>query len=72
MQLGHYQRGKVNESFVVFNRLLQDDYIDLKRQGTLEKDIKRQLNVSDEIYEFWQSENDEFIEEIRQIKKDLL
>ena len=72
MQLGHYQRGNINESFVVFNKLLQEEYIDLKRQGTPEKDIKKQLNVSDEIYEFWQKEYDDFITEIREIKKDLL
>ena len=35
-----HKKGKVNESFVKFNTLLMEDYIDLKRHGLPEKDIK--------------------------------
>ena len=72
MNLANYRRGNVNESFVEFNRLLQDDYMELKRQGILEKQIKKDLNVTDEIYEFWIKTNKSFEDEIIQIKKDLI
>ena len=72
LQLANYQRGNVNESFVVFNKLLQEDYLELKREGILEKEIKSRLNVTDEIYEFWIKTNPEFEDEIDEIKKELL
>ncbi len=72
IQLGHYNRGKINESFVKFNELLMEDYIDLKRQGILEKEIKKRLHVNDEVYEFWTRNNKEFIDEIDDIKKELI
>ena len=67
-----YRKGKVNESFLVFNSSLMDDYIDMKRQGMLEKEIKEKLNVSSNVYEFWTSINDSFEDEIAQIKKDII
>ena len=67
-----HKKGNVNESFVKFNTLLMDDYIDLKRQGLVEKDIKDQLNISPKVYEFWTDINDSFESEIAQIKKDLI
>ena len=67
-----YRKGKVNESFLVFNSSLMDDYIDMKRQGMLEKEIKEKLNVSSNVYEFWTSINDSFEDEIAQIKKELI
>lgn len=72
IQLGNYNRGKVNESFVVFNDLLIEDYIDLKRQGILEKDIKSRLNISTQVYEFFTKFKPDFEKEIAQIKKNLL
>ena len=72
IKLGQYQKGEISESFVVFNELLQKDYLELKRNGCPESDIKRELNVSDEIYGFWEKSNREFIDEIDMIKKDLL
>ena len=70
--LGYYKRGNINESFVIFNNLLMSDYIDLKREGLFEKDIKSKLNVSSNVYDFWTSFRDSFEDEITQIKKDLL
>lgn len=67
-----YRKGKVNESFLVFNSSLMGDYIDMKRQGMLEKEIKEKLNVSSNVYEFWTSINDSFEDEIAQIKKELI
>lgn len=72
IKLNQYNKGNVNESFVVFNELLMDDYIDLKRQGILEKEIKKQLNISPEVYEFFSSYNKDFAGDIKQINKDLI
>lgn len=72
IQLGNYKKGNASEPFIVFNRLLQEDYTNLKREGLFEKDIRLKLHVNDEIYNFWIAENPEFIEEINQIKKDLI
>lgn len=71
-ELNNYKKGKVNDSFVVFNSLLKEDYIGLKREGVLEKDIKKQLNVAPEVYEFWSSDDKEFIQKIEDIKRDLI
>ena len=70
--LGHYKRGTVNESFVVFNDLLMSEYIDLKSKGLFEKEIKAKLNVSPRIYEFWIDTYDSFEDELTEIKKDLV
>lgn len=70
--LNQYRKGNPNESFVVFNSLLMGDYINLKRKGLLERDIKSQLNVSPKVYDFWVSISDSFEEEIVEIRKDLL
>ena len=71
-QLNNYLKGNVNESFVVFNRLLQKDYIFLKREGIYDTEIQKRLNVTSEIYEFWHGYYPDFSEEIAEIKKDLL
>ena len=70
--LSQYRKGNPNKSFVVFNSLLMGDYINLKRKGLLERDIKSQLNVSPKVYDFWVSISDSFEEEIVEIRKDLL
>ena len=70
--LNQYNRGNANESFVVFNNLLMEDYIDLKRQGLAERDIKKSLNVSQMVYELWMKIDDSFESEIVQIRKDLI
>ena len=53
MHMNDYKKGNVDETFVLFNDLLMDEYLTLKRQGVNEKDIKKQLNVTDEVYDFW-------------------
>ena len=67
-----HKKGKINESFLVFNSSLMGEYIDLKRQGLMEKDIKKRLNISTKVYEFWTSINDSFEDEIANIKQDLI
>ena len=70
--LNFHQKGNINESFLIFNRLLMEDYIDLKRQGLPEKEIKGRLNVSQRVYDFWLNINDSFEDDLTQIKKDLI
>lgn len=70
--LSDYKKGNVNESFMDFNTLLMGEYLDLKREGLPEKDIKKQLNVSNEVYNFWLMINPEFEDEISQIKMELI
>ena len=72
IQLNNYKKGNVNESFVVFNDLLKREYINLKREGNLEKDIKKQLNVTSEVYGFWSDSDKEFLQKIEDIKRDLI
>nr|WP_295161577.1 PHD finger domain-containing protein [uncultured Methanobrevibacter sp.] len=70
--LSDYKKGKVNESFMDFNTLLMEEYLDLKREGLPEKDIKKQLNVSDEVYNFWLMINPEFEDKVSLIKIELI
>ena len=67
-----FNKGNVNDSFVVFNDLLKNEYMRLKREGLFESDIKSRLNVSPEIYEFWSKTDECFEDEIMEIKKDLI
>ena len=71
-QLSSYNRGDINDSFVVFNDLLKREYLDLKREGISENNIKSQLNVSNEIYNFWIKYDSEFIDTLNEIKIELI
>ncbi|WP_405293930.1 hypothetical protein [Methanobrevibacter sp.] len=72
IRLGNYKRGNVNESFVVFNQLLIKEYLKLKSEGILEGEIRKTLNVSDEVYGFWCEFDPEFEDRLMQIKIDLI
>ena len=72
IMLGNYQRGNVNESFVIFNKLLIKDYLKLKSEGILEGEIRKTLNVSDDVYEFWCGFDKYFERNLKQIKLDLI
>ncbi|WP_407376138.1 hypothetical protein [Methanobrevibacter sp.] len=72
IQLAQYKKGNINESFVVFNDLLKENYIELKRTGMSDKEIRKTLNVNDVVYGFWCYYDSEFESEIKQIKIDLL
>lgn len=71
-ELGKYNRGTVNDSFIIFNDLLKREYLDMKREGILDNEIKARLNVTREIYDFWIRYDQEFTNNIREIKIDLL
>ena len=51
IKLNNYKKNEINESFVIFNRLLIIDYLSLKREGIKDSDIERQLNISKEMLE---------------------
>ena len=72
LELARYKKGQVNKSFVLYNRLLIEDYLSLKRLGMTEGDIKQQLNVTDKIYGFWLQFDHYFEAKVKQIKIDLL
>ena len=72
IRLGNYRRGNVNESFVIFNKLLIKDYLKLKSEGILEAEIRKTLNVSDEVYDFWCDFDRYFEKNLKQIKLDLI
>ncbi len=67
-------RGDLNEAFILFNELLIKKYFALKRKNIDETKIKYQLQISDELYNFWQNEfvGDEFIKRTTEIKKELI
>jgi hypothetical protein len=71
-RLGQYNKGEINESFVVFNRLLIKDYLDYNREGILESEIKQRLNINDEIYSFWNKFDDSFSDDLKDIKIELV
>lgn len=72
IQLNQYRKNKINESFVVFNNLLIDDYLNLKRQGIRERDIQKELNITNEMLEFFPKFRKDFNREIEEIKKGLI
>ena len=72
MELANYKKGNVNKSFVLYNRLLIEDYLSLKRLGMTEIDIKEQLNVTGKIYGFLHQFDTYFESKIKRIKIDLL
>ena len=72
IRLGNYRRGTINESFVVFNQLLIKEYLKLKSEGILEAEIRKTLNVSDDVYRFWCDFDPEFEKRLKQIKIDLI
>ena len=72
IMLGNYRRGNINESFVTFNKLLIKDYLKLKSEGILEAEIRKTLNVTDEVYEFWCEFDRYFERNLKQIKLDLI
>ena len=72
INLGYYKKGQFNESFNVFNDLLIEDYLKLKSEGIVEDEIRKTLNVSDEIYDFWCDYKPAFLNDLKQIKLDLI
>ena len=72
IELNQYKKDNIDEAFVIFNSLLIDEYLFLKREGFNEKDIQSNLKVSKEMLEFFPQFRNDFEDEISQIKKNLI
>ncbi|WP_461463214.1 PHD finger domain-containing protein [Methanobrevibacter sp.] len=72
INLSDFNRDNVNESFLIYNRLLIDEYLNLKSKGMFEKDIQKELDISESIYSFWNDNFNNFIVQLNEIKKDLI
>ncbi|MDO5139612.1 MAG: hypothetical protein Q4D71_14275, partial [Oscillospiraceae bacterium] len=70
--MGHYRRGTFNESFVVFNKFLIEEYLNLKSEGISEDEIRKSLNVSDDVFGFFCDFDPGFERKLKQIKIDLI
>lgn len=69
-----YLEGQFNESFIQYNKLLIKKYLTLKREGRLHNNILSQLEISEEIYEFWlyYFDDEEFKKKNDKTTKDLI
>ncbi len=67
-------KGDLNDAFILFNEILIGDYFKLKKKNMEESKIKYQLQISQNIYDFWQDEfmGDDFLKRTTEIKKDLI
>lgn len=69
-----FLNGDLNESFILFNQLLIREYFRLKKKNIDETKIKYQLQISDELFNFWRNEfmGDEFFKKTTEIKKEMI
>ena len=67
-------KGDLNEAFILFNEILIREYFNLKKKNIDEVKIKYRLQISDELYDFWENEfmGDEFLKKTTEIKKELI
>ena len=72
IQLTNYKKGEFNEAFLLFNELLIKEYLKLKSEGILEGEIRKSLNVTDRMYDFWRQFDTHFEDRLKEIKIDLL
>lgn len=72
IQLNLYRKDNSSEAFELFNKLMIDEYLSLKREGLKEDEISKNLNISHEMLEFFPKFRDDFDDEISKIKKDLI
>ena len=72
IQLNKYNKKNSNESFTLFNNLLIDEYLLLKKHGYSEDEIKNTLNLTKDMLEFFPKFRTDFPDELSQIKKDLI
>ena len=67
-----YNRGNVKDAFIIFNDLLKREYLDLRREGVSENNIKVKLNVTKKIYNFWKKYDPEFSDNLNDITIELI
>ena len=66
--------GELNDAFILFNELLIKRYFDLKKKNLDDVKIREQMDISDDILEFWKNhfKSEEFLKRTNEIKKDLI
>ena len=69
-----FNQGRINEAFIIYNVLLIKEYFNLKRRGLEEAQIRKQLNISDDLFDFWVKSfsGEDFIKKTSDIKKELI
>ena len=72
INLNNYQKQSFNESFIRYNQLLINDFLNLKRSGMSELEIKDKLNITPKIYDFWFDFSESFSDDLEYIKKELI
>ncbi|WP_299523709.1 DNA repair ATPase [uncultured Methanobrevibacter sp.] len=68
-------KGEHNQEFIIYNKLLMDQYLTLKRKQYLSDEIKTKLQINDEIIQFWLNsfnmESSIFKKNLQKIKMDI-
>lgn len=69
-----FSNGKMNDAFILYNELLIKEFFKLKRKGYSQNKVFKELNLSAEVYDFWQDEfmGDDFLKTTNDIKKELI
>lgn len=67
-------RGDLNDAFILFNELLIRKYFDLKKKNVDDVKIKYQLQISDDLYDFWKNDfmGEDLLKKTTDIKKELI
>ena len=69
-----FLNGIINESFILYNEILIDEFFKLEKKGLKDIEILKQLNISQDIYQFWKNEfiGKDFAKQSISIKKDII
>lgn len=70
-----FNEGILNDAFILYNEILINNFFKSKKKTQLtDSEILKELNISNDIYQFWQKEfmGGEFFKKNRQIKKDVI
>ena len=67
-----FSNGILNDAFILYNELLIEEFFKLKRRGCNDEDILSELDISEDIHNFWQSQfmAGRFFKKSRNIKKE--
>ena len=73
-QKTEFTNGKMNDAFILYNELLIKDFFKLKRRGYTDSRIFNELELSQDIYDFWQKEfmGKDFLKKTNEIKKEII
>ena len=72
INLNNYKKNILNESFICYNQLLINDFLNLKRQRISDAEIMDELNITPKIYDFWFEFSEDFLDNLVDIKKELI